>query len=225
MKWLSAGFLLRRDKETESLKPYIMKTLARFVIFADGKTLQQKWDAQFGSSSKVLTERKTYTDADGKTYQWNFNQFGTEQFSSFGRFRIHKANEYTEITNPKSEGTIQVTKIDSSGNTETSEVPWGTSGTIHQYIFTIPLPTDLVEEGCSCNWDDAVINITEGDQSTFMINHMFHSVVPSISEDNLVIKVNHFKNLDGVDLGNVEYITGDFSVRIEGSAGEIIVTN
>lgn len=222
MKRASFGYMLTRDENTETLFPFLFRTLARFIVFKDGENLQDKWDATFGSSSKVICGRETVVDDENiNSYTWAHTEFGTQRFQLSGHFNPSIENNYEVIENNSGE-VLVVTTIDGEGNRTTSEVPYGTNGKIHQYKFNIPLPTEFVQKGCKLDYENASFIVTEGSQSNFIANHMFHSLVVTYEEGNMIITVNHYQGMDGVDIDGLTSIKGDFNIIVDGLLLEVI---
>ena len=108
-----------------------------------------------------------------------------------------------------------ITRVDEFGNQITENIPYGNSGIIEQYRFPIPMPTKFAEDNM-INMVSASINITEGSESHFMSKHTIHDCFTQYKNGVLSVYVNHFKNIDAIDLSELPYISGDFSITING---------
>jgi hypothetical protein len=216
MKNLLSGFLLTRDKNTETLKPMVLRVLARCVYFPDGNTLLDKWN-EYVSAGVTVVHSSEVASYDSNSYNWSCLTYGSEKYQLSGHFRPSIANQYKEITNPAAEhgSSISITKTNSDGSTTQEEIPYGTTGEIHQYQFVLPLPSKFAN-GKNYDYEDATVIVTEGPDSNFIKNHTFHNVAVEQKDGSLLICVNHYNGLDGIDLDALPYITGDFNVYVDG---------
>lgn len=218
MKSLKQLFFVVRDKHTETIKPGILSVLARATYFPDGETLLTKWerDVKKNIEIKCTDEVATYEDS---TYRWNCTKFGNKSFTISGRFRPNVDNIPT-IIDKSGEQTVQagslvITRMDENGEQITENIPYGNSGIIEQYRFPIPMPTKFAED-LRINMASASINMTEGSESHFMSKHTIHDCFTEYKNGVLSVYVNHFKNIDAIDLSELPYISGDFSITISG---------
>jgi hypothetical protein len=217
MKNLLSGFLLTRDKNTETLRPMVLRVLARCVYFPDGKTLLEKWN-EYVSSGITVIHKTEVAQLETNSYKWSCLTYGTEKYQLSGHYKPNIENAYKTITNPAAEsgfGSIAITKTNSDGSTTQEEIPFGTTGEIHQYQFLIPLPIDFTGDN-SFDYQDANVIVSEGPESSFLKNHMFHNISVEQKDGTLLICVNHYKGLDGVDITSLPYVSGDFNIYVDG---------
>ena len=216
MKNLMQGFLLKRDKHTESLKPMLISTLARAVFFPDGKTLVEKWNEEIKSSIRIV-HTKEVKELDGSTYGWSCTTFGDEKYILSGHYRPSIAYDPVAIQGEGGSGgsLVLIKNNEVTGETYEDVIPYGVNAGIEQYRFVIPMPIKFLD-GRTTLFNNASINITEGHESSFLTMNTFHNIYAEYNSGNLFIYVNHFKGLDAIDLSNLPYITGDFNVTING---------
>lgn len=215
MKNLLMAFFMNRDKNTESMKPIIISTLARAVFFPDGKSLLTKWEEEIKSSVAINHKTEVTEDDTGSSYKWSCTTFGETKYQLIGHFRPSIANSPTSINGEGVQSSITITKKDSEGNVTEEVIPYGTNSSIKQYRYVIPVPVDFAN-GKICNFATASINITEGSESDFLLCHTFHNMYAEYANGNLSIYVNHYNGMDAVDMSNLLYVTGDFNVSIDG---------
>lgn len=219
MKNLLMGFLMNRDKNTESMRPTIMSTLARAIFFPDGETLLEKWEKNIGKSVAVVPSIEYLVDeTTDSSFKWTCTTIGEDRFMLSGRFRPSIANEPTVIENENgSGGTFTITKTDSEGNVTQEEIPYGTGSSTEQYKFEIMLPSDFIGDNY-VNFSEAAVMVTEGSSSHFQVMHTFHNLYTEFTDEGkLYVYVNHYQGLDAVDMSTLTFVTGDFSILIDGS--------
>ena len=216
MKSLKQLFFLIRDEATESLKPGLLSTLARVVYFPDGKTLLEKWETEVKKTLEIKHTTEV-TTLDTNSFKWSCTKYGDKKFSISLRVRPSVDNIPESIDNGSEleAGSITITKMDENGNIYEEHINYGNNGIIEQYRFPIALPEKFAE-GRSFNLAASTVNLTEGADSHFITKHTVHNCYTEIKNGVLNIYVNHFKNMDGIDLSDLPYITGDFSVIIDG---------
>ena len=214
MKNLKLAFLMNRDKFTESMKPLLLGVLARTVYFPDGKTLLEKWNSEIQESMRIKHTMEDVTH-ENNVFKWSCTSFGNAKFQLSGRFRPNLPTEYKLIGDTEVSKVITITKQFEDGTTETEDVPYGGTSVIHQYKFVIPLPTKFAEDKVM-NLYTASVNITEGNESTFLAKNTIHSIIPEVSNGNLFIYVNHYCDYDDADFSDLAWISGDFSIMVDG---------
>jgi len=213
MKNLLMAFFMSRDKNTESMKPIVINTLARAVFFPDGKNLVDKWANDIDSTIPIVHNIEV-AELDDNSYKWSCTKFGDIRFQLDGHFRPSIANSPTIIggNNPKP---ITITKIDSDGS-PIQDIFLGGSGTeIHEYRYALPLPSKFAE-GKVLNLTNASINITEGTDSFFTKLNTIHDIVCEFTNGRLFIYVKHYRGVDCVDMSELPYMTADFNITING---------
>lgn len=219
MKNLLMGFLMNRDKSTESMRPTIMSTLARAIFFPDGETLLEKWEKNIGKSVAVVpTIEYIVNEETDSSFKWTCTTMGEDRFMISGHFKPSIDNNPTTIeTADETTGSITLTKTDSDGTVTTEEIPYGSNANIEQYKFEIMLPSEFIGENF-VNFADAAVIVTEGSASHFQVMHTFHNLYTEFTDDGkLYVYVNHYKGLDAVDMNTLTFVTGDFSILIDGS--------
>lgn len=74
---LKVGHILVNDRTAGTLYPLLIRTLARFVIFPDGRSLIDHWDEEMSerNKAKFITEQ---TVLGNDTFHWEINLFGDE---------------------------------------------------------------------------------------------------------------------------------------------------
>lgn len=72
---LKHGVILAVDHSTGALFPLLQRTLARLVIFPDGKDLWTHWQEEMSEVNKA-TFRKEQTRLGDNTFNWETNTFG-----------------------------------------------------------------------------------------------------------------------------------------------------
>lgn len=215
MKNLRKAFFLYRDKHTESLKPLILNTLARCVFFPDGDSLLEKWEKDIQTTMLIKHDTEDVTH-EGSIYRWSCLTYGETKFQLSTRVRpsIAVTPDIVEEGGDAT-GSFIITKIDEDGNKVEEEIQYGSTSAIHKYTFVIPLPSNFSGKKTMDTYNSS-INVTEGNDSTFMKNSTIHNVVTECSNGNLFIHVYHYDGMDTADLSGLSYITGDFSITVNG---------
>lgn len=69
------GVILATDRSTGALFPWLQRTLARLVIFPDGKDLWTHWQEEMTEVNKAKFRREQ-THLGANTFNWETNTFG-----------------------------------------------------------------------------------------------------------------------------------------------------
>lgn len=213
MKILKTGFMIFRNKSDESIRPFILKTLARAVYFPDGKDLYTHWKNEILSGMIVGCDNASVDVGNaGSSVRWNVIQFGDKMYQYSGHFQVSMdPTEFIMHNKPTNAGTIS---LQSDGNSV--EIPYGKNGEIHVYKYSIPLPVKTIPSGKFGNYGRASVTVTEGMTSDFMIQNTMHQISYAIVNNTLTLYLYHNYGLDGIDLTAGNYINLDFSVQVTG---------
>ncbi len=172
------GLIMTVNPSKGSLEPWLMRTLARLVIFPDGKSLYEHWQKEMGGNNKatfVIEETVIGND----TFKWEINKFGTDN------------------------ATMNLSL--------TMAIPTQTDD--NTYVFRVALPTKYMPMGSTSRYSGSTFSVSERKESSFMKYKCLHNVHLEVVEDRYIdITVDHFKDLDSVDLSDLTYITGCFDI-------------
>lgn len=190
MQRIHHGLIMIADQSTGAIFPWLQKTLAKLVIFPDGKTLWEHWQEEMTEVNKAKF-RKEQTKLGNDTFNWETNVFG----SSNVVLKLHVMMAVPTQTND------------------------------NHYVYTIELPSQYIPASQAVDYDNACFNVTERENSTFMRKKCIHNVYTEIvsgtetNEDGddisytrLRVIVDHFKDVDNVNLDDEPYITGNFDI-------------
>lgn len=213
MKNLKTGFMIFRNKTDESIRPFILKTLARAVYFPDGKDLYTHWKEEILSGLVITTTDVPVSVGNaGSSVNWSVIQYGTEKYQYSGHFQVSiNPKEFTIQNKPTNAGTISVT----AGN-DKMDITYGENGEMHVYKYAIPLPVKSIPNGKYGNYAKSSVIVTEGMGSDFMIKNTVHQFSYEISNNTLNLYLYHNYGLDGIDMTAGNYINLDFSVQVSG---------
>lgn len=172
------GIILATDPSTGTLFPWLQRTLARLVIFPDGRDLWDHWQEEMTEVNKAKFRREQ-THLGDNTFNWETNVFGT----SNAVLKLH----------------VVMALPTQPGN--------------NKYVYRITLPEQYVPATQEVDYAGACFNVTERENSTFMRRRCLHNVYTDvINNSELRVTVEHFKNIDGVNLDGESYITGGFDI-------------
>lgn len=193
MKILKTGFMLFRNKHTESLQPFIFKTLARCIFFPDGKSLLEKWKEEINTSLLVRHEYENKIAENKSIYKWSCCTFEGEKYQLVGHFKPNM--------DPSNHIVI-------AGH--------GKVGAINRYKFEIPLPTDFKKERKIEYRNNSTVIFSEGENSTFIEYDTMHSVKVQKKDASLLFIIDHYIGQDQVDLSELKWITFDINIIVDG---------
>lgn len=192
-----------RNPHTESLQNATLIQPARGVIFPDGKNLVEKWNSEVVIPLELSYDVLTCQDSQLNTYRWGLTVVGGNGI----KLSTH--------TKPSISATPAI-------RTEVKD----------RYDFEIPIPPTLADGSTAIDISNCAINVTEESKSTFVEHGTIHDFYIERGSAGLIIHVWHYKSLytarnnavgsdtfmftTPVNLDSLSYVTGDFSIQIEG---------
>lgn len=192
-----------RNPHTESLQNATLVQPARGVIFPDGKNLVEKWNSEVVIPLELSYDVLTCQDSQLNTYKWGLTVVGGNGI---------KLSTHTKPNIPPT--------------------PTIRTDTKDRYDFEIPIPPTLADGMTAIDISNCAINVTEESKSTFVEHNTMHDFYVERGSAGLIIHVWHNKSLytarnnavgtdtfmftTPVNLDNLTYISGDFSIQIEG---------
>lgn len=191
MRPIRIGWFLARDRQSETFVPFLQRTLARLIMFPDGKNLLDKWGEQVDTITPAVFTREKVIHENGSSFIWNCTRFDDDGY----RLSV-KLEQYIDNV--------------------TTNYAYNGNKVKHRYTFSIPLPMKFIPPGYSAQYDRAVVIATDARDCLFTEQHAIRYVSAEILTGYLYVYLDHFPDLDGKDFSDYPNIKGDFNVLVEG---------